>query len=140
LTVAIDIVQSLGCRVIYGDTDSVMFTIQDPESSSKSCLARVQKDGSLLLPLKANPCLLPDYPEHVERSAGLDSYQAREYLCGNLWIADSKDKHLASVLGIVPKLVNVILSYTALRGLKVEHQSAGSFEESGHERYVLQKK
>ncbi len=40
---------------------------------------------------------------------------------------------------MVPKLVNEILSYTALGGLRVEHQSAGSFKESGHERYVLHK-
>jgi DNA polymerase elongation subunit (family B) len=124
---------------MYGDTDSVMFTIQESQPSSKLSYTREWTDEMLLVSPKTSPCLLPDYLRHLKTTLGLDSYHAREYLCGNLWITELKDKHLARLSGIVPKLVNEILSYTALGGLKVEHQSAGSFKESGHERYVLHK-
>jgi DNA polymerase elongation subunit (family B) len=136
LTAAIAIVKSMGCTVLYGDTDSVMFTIENLSTRDSSRSGSSTSQLSYLDWLEHPRHLMPQYIEFITSYSTLDHYEAREYVCGNGWLDNSLDRFIGTTRGIVPKIVNEILSYTFLSGLKVEHQSSGKFKDSGNERYV----
>ena len=131
LNVTCAIISSLGLEVIYGDTDSVMFTVPGMHTSPG---VFAQED-------RYRPIMI-----HIEsiskEGQPIDSVHKCEYLSGSkgaLAIADANNKYM---YGMVPKIVNHIMSYTCLTQLKVEHQETGASTSTGimsnvYESFVL---
>lgn len=101
LTVSIHIVNMLGCIPIYGDTDSVMYTIKP----SGDCTH-----------------LLVGWMQYIMNVLGCSEHEACSLLSANENVYYVPNRHITMMQGVVPKIVNMILSFTHLTDLKVEHQ------------------
>ena len=120
LNVTCAIICCLGLEVIYGDTDSVMFTLPGMHNSG-AIFAREDLDRPIIT-----------YIESISKNGQtVHSVHKCEYLSGSkgaLVIADDNNQYM---YGIIPKIVNYIMSYTCLTQLKVEHQETGASTSTG---------
>ena len=62
LHIAIAVVQSLGCMIVYGDTDSVMFTVSQYSDKTK---------------------LISSYVDSISSNTSLSRYEVLELICGS---------------------------------------------------------
>lgn len=106
LNVSAAIVNGLGFELVYGDTDSVMYTL-NWNSGEKS-----------LTNLYATHIL----NSHVDAS----KTNVMEFICGNVRSLGCTDPHLLPISNIVVKILNKIMSYTCLTRLSVEQQETDS--------------
>ncbi len=102
LNVASSIIKGLGFEVIYGDTDSVMYTLE-PCSESRS--------------------LVNNYVDHInEVHVDTEPTNIMEFVSGNNNVIATNNLHLLAVCNIVVKVVNNVMSYTCFRDLRIEQQ------------------
>ena len=136
LTVASCIIASLGLDVIYGDTDSVMF-----------CLPSSSDLRNNTTPLRAS------YPPPIHTYISRTGYETcdrinervAEILCDSKGLNMAYNSSLGHLRGLVPKLINKILSYTCVNKLLIEHESTGHVTEQGihssvRKRFLILKK
>ncbi len=93
----------MGFEIIYGNTDSVMYTIdfQRPDVLLVSCYTRQ---------------ILANYVNVSETDVS-------EFVAGNKSAFECNDKHLLPICNILVKILNIVMSYTCLTGLSVEQQN-----------------
>lgn len=103
LHVAIAIVGRLGCIVIYGDTDSLMFSIPDAKAN----------EGRLL----------PVYVQSLATKHGLTRAESLEYVSGARGFPDVEMSADGWLNSCIPNIVNKIMSFTALGTLAIESQA-----------------
>lgn len=114
LNVTAAIIGNLGFDVLYGDTDSVMFTLG---GNSNSMNAFMRND-------RYRP--IQDYVDVLMRdSEHISVPHLCEYLAASPGSERLYSSHMTTVRGLVPKIVNRIMSYTCLTDLKVERQDTG---------------
>jgi DNA polymerase elongation subunit (family B) len=118
LHIAISIVQSLGCMIVYGDTDSVMFTISEHSDRSK---------------------LISSYVHSLICNTNLSRYQVLELICGSTHESKQPLLLVNNMHGCITRIVNHVMSYTCVSGLKVESQETGCTTSHGTDSYVFDK-
>ena len=96
------VVSGLGFEVIYGDTDSVMYSI-DFQTSDTS--------------------LVHCYVNQIHESyVNVSEIDISEFVAGSKDAFICTDRHVLPICNIVVKVLNTIMSYTCLTGLSVEQQ------------------
>jgi DNA polymerase elongation subunit (family B) len=139
LTVAICIVQSLGCIVVYGDTDSVMFTIPEFNQDIFRTFVTEENPGLQRRTNVGNRSLLPYYVDIICSHLEIDRYEACESICGSTDFGNIGHSMFKNMVGVVCKIVNIVMSYTSMARLKVESQETEAKTELGNKRYVFSK-
>mmetsp|Transcript_2713 Transcript_2713/g.7222 ORF Transcript_2713/g.7222 Transcript_2713/m.7222 type:complete len:926 (+) Transcript_2713:17548-20325(+) len=122
LNVTATIICCLGLAVVYGDTDSIMFCLNNDNefdhknplkvhyaSPMKGYLDSIRQD-----PLLKHEAILCEYLSNSKGSQVLDTNSSLNHL-HNSWLR-----------GIIPKIVNIIMSYTCVCDLVIEHQETGA--------------
>jgi len=102
LNVSAAVVSGLGFEVVYGDTDSVMYTL-DFDSNSNDLIHLCAKN------------VLDSYTD-------LSTTDLMEFISGNEHAFVCSDKHLLPISNIVVKVLNKVMSYTCFGHLCVEQQ------------------
>ncbi len=114
-TVVMCIVKSLGCIPIYGDTNSVLFTIP-----SKMIYVYDHDHG------EPEDILLSGVMNHIKRLTkhNVDKLIACDILCGgnqlDMYVYDYYQRHVEPFSNIVPKIINKVLEFTPLTELKMD--------------------
>jgi len=123
LNVAMTVATCLGFDSYYGDTDSVMFCMPG---------SRTSYGHPFRVP---HQCPIRPYLAQLHRYCTPEL--VCEYVCGSRGSEQLCPKECSSVRGVVPKIVNAILSYTCANTLELEHQSTGCTTPSGIESCVV---
>ena len=101
------IIKGLGCSVLYGDTDSVMYSI--PETLSSGINTPIMD------------CL-----EYLA-TRSLNFRASRIFLASKFDPSlKRKDAHKNRLRGIIPRIINYIISFTNLAALRIKQQGDGS--------------
>jgi len=117
LNVSATIVHALGFEIIYGDTDSVMYTMRPS--------ARVDH-------------LIYSYVNYVNKTyVNIETIDVMEYISGNRSAIPCNDAHLNPICNIVAKILNNIMSYTCFVGLSVEQQETDSVTPSSYRSVIF---
>lgn len=106
LSVSAAVVSGLGFEVVYGDTDSVMYTL-DFDGSRSDLIHLCAKN------------ILDSYTD-------LTTTDLMEFISGNERAFVCSDKHLLPISNVVVKVLNKIMSYTCFGHLRVEQQETES--------------
>jgi DNA polymerase elongation subunit (family B) len=118
LHIAIAVVQSLGCMIVYGDTDSVMFTISQYSDKTK---------------------LISSYVDSINSNTSLSRYEILELICGSNPAINESLATVNRMHGCITNILNHVMNYTCVSALKVESQETGCSTPSGTDCYVFDK-
>ena len=117
LHVSTIVVHNLGLEVIYGDTDSIMYTIDSSVRSAD---------------------LIFSYVNHMNNlHADIRLIDVMEFISGNRSAIPSSDVHSNPVCNVVTKVLNKIMSYTCFTGLSVEQQEINSVKSSTNRSFIF---
>ena len=106
LNVSAAVVAGLGFDLVYGDTDSVMYTIDFNDKSNS---------------------LLHSYVNYATTiCVNVGNTEIMEFISGNVAAMGYRDSHMMPASNIVVKTLNNIMCYTCFVELSVEQQQAGS--------------
>ena len=123
LHVSIAVAEQLGCLVIYGDTDSVMFTIPR--------LSTGDQQGT---------CLLPAYVRQLEEEyIHYDRKDCLEYMSGSERYNDIRTGHFRNMSGCITGIINNIMSFTCTNLLRLESQETGVETTDGRDTFVFER-
>ena len=139
VTMASVCIKSLGCIPIYGDTDSVMFTI--PHKCPRNYIKRGRRSLCLLPRIVSNISLalkmqglICTYSIDQRRQIALD------VLCGRSSLDmfnESNRRHIAPFNGIVVKVINYILKFTPLDTLNLSFEYPKNNTKGTYDNFVV---
>lgn len=128
LSVKATIICRLGFDVVYGDTDSVMFGLP----------TRTLSAGKALSSGYYRP-IMPYIQSLILHTPNKRRDYLCEYLSGAKGSISMLDHRCMYAYGLIPKLVNRVLSYSCLSQLCTEHQPTGACSDEGIENCVLRR-
>ena len=113
LNVAMSVCWCMGFDIVYGDTDIIMFTIPIKVSMNRRYPMIPYMDSMMN---ERPKILLHTMSEYISGSSGCENTFPRKfyYMCN-----------------IMSRIINLIMSYTCMQHLKIEHQDNGSNIASG---------
>ena len=114
LNVTAGIIGALGYDFLYGDTDSVMFTLKGNSNSIDAFMI-----DDRYRPIQNHVDVLTRDSRHISM------LHLCEYLAVSSGSEDLYPRRMSTICGLVPKIVNHVMSYTYLVDLKIERQDTG---------------
>ena len=125
------IISALGFDILYGDTDSVMFALAG-NVSIVDAFTPSSRDRPIQDTVDAMTLLHP----------GISTHHLSEYLAGSPGSDALCNQHMHNIRGLVPRIVNRVMSFTCLVDLKIETQDTkvtvdGSIKSRVYKSFVL---
>jgi len=104
----------MGLDVLYGDTDSVMFTLKGNSNAVDLFMAQTR-----YRPIQNYIDVLVNHEMYMSMA------HLCEYLAGSPGSEFLYPRSMKNIRGLVPNIINHIMSYTCLVDLKIERQDTG---------------
>ena len=113
INVAISVFWCMGFDIVYDNTDSIMFTIP------------------VKVPMNRRYPMRPYVASMMNYRPTISLHTVSKYISGSSGCENTFPMKFYYMCNIMPRIINIIMSYTCMQHLKTEHQDNGSKLASG---------